>query len=254
MGIIPFLFLISIVVGLIWMAMHVQEDTLDTRPNNESQSWSESGSQRSSNYTIHSNPVPYIEPEMFPVEQVIPPEITASRYQPEHLEACKTLFDIVEGAGKVPFGYAKEFNIVLEKETHLKYLLWHQGNIIAFGSLITPDACPPPEDGSPPRLDIFTCCFGIVHPDWQGKRLGRVLLAMRVIEAYEREGGIIFLTATDFSKGYFELLGFKFPPDGIHADDNGALHHHGYVRIHETIRDRLKLFLFTNGIKIPEAG
>ena len=245
MGLIPFLFLIGLVVGLIWMAMNVQGDPVDFP-------------QPSSNQRIHSNldpyQYPYLEPEMFPAEQLIPIQITASHYQPEHLEACKTLFDTVEADGKVPVGFANNFIDVLEKETHLKYLLWNEGNLIAFGSLIPPDACSPPEDGSPHRLDIFSCCFGIVHPDWQGKRLGRVLLALRAIEAHEREGGILFLTATDFSKSYFEMLGFKFPPDGIHADDNGALHHHGYVRIHETICDRLKLFLSANGIEIPEVG
>jgi ribosomal protein S18 acetylase RimI-like enzyme len=100
------------------------------------------------------------------------------------------------------------------------------------------------------QSDIAYLCFGLVHPDCQGKGLGTTLLLARLSllnQTFLRMN--VFISAVKSSITFYQRFGFK--NTGTWADEYGATHPQGHLILSVSEIRHCGKLLRENGITCP---
>jgi len=157
-------------------------------------------------------------------------------YQPADHDACVEIYRRNE-AGRFPEGSIKEFKSYLQTENKSLIVAEVDARPVGYGgiSLQGPDC---------------TClCYGIVHPDFQGKRIGTTLTILRIAQiATQPKGNYFVIYAVDASAPFYSRLGFHFTMQWKAEDQK--IYPAGILAVPAASHKKIKSTLEQRGVRI----
>lgn len=165
--------------------------------------------------------------------------ITFRRFAPKDLPQCLKLYALCEPE-RFPQGVANEYEKVLQRQHSYFLVAEDEGRIIASGGLSYLH-----------RDDLAVFCFGLVHPDYQGRGIGTALLLARLAllkpKLYDYR---VLIFALDKSIAFYRRFGFKHFPDWEDAD--GKSHPSGQLQVMPSQILQCRDFLRKQGVTWPD--
>jgi len=161
------------------------------------------------------------------------------RFQSADLQQCIDLYTANE-PGRFPEGVRDQYRRSLIEQSSYFLVLETEGKIIASGGL-----------SYFIRQNIAVLCFGLIHPDHQGKGLGTALLLSRLaLLAPQGYTYAVIIAAVEKSFGFYRRFGFRQLPPWV--DGHGQQHPSGHLSFTSREIIGCRKLLAERGISFPQ--
>ena len=151
------------------------------------------------------------------------------------LELCR-----LNAPDRFPSDTLAEFEKYLKERPQHYLVVEHQGRIIACGGYTMH------------HLDFMTFVYGLVHPDWQGQGIGRVLFFGRVAQLpLIEKDTLIQICAVQRSLPYYQKLGFTMCAE-TWKDEEGHEHPIALLAVNSFLIYRSQQYLQKVDVPCPD--
>jgi ribosomal-protein-alanine N-acetyltransferase len=157
-------------------------------------------------------------------------------YEPRDFEVCLEIYQKNE-VGRFPSGHGAKFVDYLKKDAKAFIVAECDSRVVGYGgiNLLAPN--------------VATLCYGIVHPEFQGQRIGTALILLRIAQLASNPGGTFFLIlAVDASMPIYRRFGF-IEKTRWKAED-GKDHPVGVLHVPVDVLARVKSALDRRGVSL----
>jgi len=160
------------------------------------------------------------------------------RFAPGDLPQCLEIYRLNE-PGRFPEGVLEQYERVLSRQISYFLVAEKDGQILATGGM-----------AYFLRRHTATLCFGLVHPEHQGRGIGTALLLARLaLLNPKRRAYRVLIFAVDKSFGFYLRCGFA--THGLWRDKHGQHHPAGQLKFKPTEILRCRNLLAEHGITVP---
>jgi [ribosomal protein S18]-alanine N-acetyltransferase len=161
------------------------------------------------------------------------------KYRRSDLEQCLELYRLNE-PGRFPPGKLNDYWRVLANESAYFLVLEECDRIIATGGLMHID------------VNNTNFCYGLIHPEFQGRGIGTALLYAR-FALLDLPGGSavhgVSITYVEGSIGFYQRFGFA--PLGTITDESGLTLRTAYVVVNQAGVEEVRELLKREHIEVP---
>lgn len=154
-------------------------------------------------------------------------------WKAEDAQACREIYRM-NAPGRFPAEVEQEFEKVLEKDDGAMLVIENEGRLVACGGISL--------EGHQGIL-----IYGLVHSEFQGKGVGRLLLLARLAR-FEGPAITVSICAVEDSIGYYERFGFA--RYALWFSQTGEAHPIAGVSLHPEFREKMAAFLVAEGYPV----
>jgi len=166
-------------------------------------------------------------------EKPLPKEYVVRLWKPEDTQACLEIYQM-NAPGRFPPEVEREFEKVLKRDNGSMLVIEHKGRIVACGGTSL-DGCQ------------ATLIYGLIHPEFQRKGVGRLLLLSRLAR-FHGPAVSVNICAVEDSIGYYQRFGFT--RYALWYSQNGEAHPMAGVSLHPEHCQEIATFLFNEGYPV----
>jgi hypothetical protein len=157
-------------------------------------------------------------------------------YEKRDFEACLEIYRKNE-PGRFPEGYSSVFTDYLQKDSKGLIIAELNSRVVGYGgvNLLGPN--------------VASLCYGIVDPEFQGKRIGATLVLLRIAQlTADRDGFYVLIFAVDASIPIYTQFGFA--ETGKWKTEDGKYHPLGMLHVSLPSLQRIKSVLKRRGVQV----
>ena len=162
------------------------------------------------------------------LERRLPTGFTVRDWRKEDREACLHFYRLLE-PGRFPPNDEHEFTSMMDRDRPSMLVIEHEGVVVACGGISLSDI------GA-------TLFYGLIHPDFHRRGLGRLLLVSRLARLSITQPMLVLIYAIESSISYYEQ--FDFAKYTLWLTPDGQAHPQARVYVYpedvESIRGSLK--------------
>lgn len=157
-------------------------------------------------------------------------------WKAEDTDTCLEIYRL-NAPGRFPAEVEQEFGETLKRNDDSMLVIEHQGCVVACGGTSLTGTC-------------ATLSYGLIHPEFQGRGIGRLLLLSRLARLHGPPM-IVLIYAVEASIGYYERYGFaRF---SLWYSQNGEAHPSAGTSLHPETRQKIADYLVAEGHPLQPA-
>jgi N-acetylglutamate synthase-like GNAT family acetyltransferase len=166
------------------------------------------------------------------------PSLQFRRYRDSDLEQCLEIYRLNE-SGRFPEGILNRYWRLLADHGAYFLVLEQDGRIVATGGIAHYDA------------NMAILCYGLVHPEFQGRGIGTALLFARLalLPLDPKDQHAISIACVSNSLGFYERFGFR--KRGHWEDPAGRRHPMAYLLVNNKSVHAVRELLAKAHIELP---
>lgn len=169
-------------------------------------------------------------------EKPLPQGLAVRLWNSGDLQSCLEIYRL-NAPGRFPDEVEQEFAAVLEKNDGSMLVIESDGRVVACG-------------GGALRAASGSLFYGLIHPEFQQRGLGRLLLLSRLAR-FKCPPVVIQICAVEASLGYYARFGFA--RYALWYSQNGDTHPIAGTSLHPENRRELAVFLVAEGYPLLPA-